>query len=72
MAAAQYNLGRYYSDGEFVAVNWAEAVRWFRKAAEPNLAVAQRDLGNCYFSGQGVKQDSVTAVKWYRKSAEQR
>ena len=31
----------------------AEAVKWYRKAAEQNLAVAQYNLGVCY-DGRGV------------------
>ena len=35
-------------DGEGVAKDQVEAVKWFRKAAEQNLAEAQYDLGLCY------------------------
>jgi len=48
-----------------------EAVKWFRKAAEQNIALAQFDLGICYDNGQGVAKDEVEAVKWFRKAAEQ-
>jgi len=30
-----------------------EAVKWFRKAAEQNLADAQYNLGVCYAKGEG-------------------
>jgi TPR repeat protein len=48
-----------------------EAVKWYRKAAEQNVAEAQYNLGVCYDKGQGVAKDLVEAVKWWRKAAEQ-
>ena len=53
------------------AKNYAEAVKWFRKAAEQGNAGAQCGLGFCYEEGQGVPQNYREAVKWYRKAAEQ-
>jgi TPR repeat protein len=49
----------------------AEAVKWFRKAAEQNYDAAQNDLGVCYAQGKGVRKDYAEAVKWWRKAAEQ-
>jgi len=42
----------------------AEAVRWYRKAAEQGHAIAQHNLGVMYEEGQGVPQDFVSAYKW--------
>ncbi|MBQ7217561.1 MAG: SEL1-like repeat protein [Synergistaceae bacterium] len=66
-AIAQYNLGVKYHN----AKNYAEAVKWYRKAAEQGYAMAQFNLGYMYDQGYGVRQDYVGAVKWYHKSAEQ-
>ena len=49
----------------------AEAVKWYRKAAEQGYAKAQYNLGVVYAQGQGVAKDDAEAVKWYRKAAEQ-
>ena len=49
-----------------------EAVRWYRKAADQNLALAENSLGACYSNGQGVAKDQAEAVKWFRKAAEQK
>ena len=57
--------------GDGVSKDPAEAVRWYRKAAEQGDAQAQNDLGRCYATGTGVPQDAVEAVAWYRKAAEQ-
>ncbi len=54
-----------------MAKNEAEAVKWFRKAAEQNLAIAQTSLGVRYYTDQGVTTNYVEAVKWLRKAAEQ-
>ena len=51
--------------------DYAEAVRWFRKAAEQGHAGAQSNLGVMYKNGQGVKRDHAEAVRWFRKAAEQ-
>ena len=64
-------LFRSYSSGSGVVKDDAEAVKWFRKAAEQGLADAQLNLGNKYFDGNGVAKDEAEAVKWFRKAAEQ-
>ena len=43
----------------------AEAVRWYRLAAEQGDATAQFNLGLMYDKGQGVLKDSVLAHMWY-------
>ena len=49
----------------------AEAVRWYRLAAEQGHAAAQFTLGNMYDEGEGVPEDDAEAVRWYRLAAEQ-
>ena len=46
-ADAQYNLKVAYGTGEGVAQDDAEAVRWYRLAAEQGNAGAQLALGSC-------------------------
>ena len=48
-----------------------ESAKWYRKAAEQDIASAQFTLGQYYFEGTGVKKDYEEAVKWWRKAAEQ-
>ena len=50
--------------------NRAEAVKWYRRAAEKGHAEAQQNLGVCYFNGWGVAKNAAEAVKWFRKAAE--
>ncbi len=70
-ADAQFNLGVMYENGQGVPQGYAEAVKWYRKAAEQGFAPAQHNLGVMYQKGQGVPQGEAEAVKWWRKAAEQ-
>jgi hypothetical protein len=60
-----------YYTGQGVPQDYAEAAKWYRKAAEQGIDEAQFNLGLMYDKGQGVLQDYAEAVKWYRKAAEQ-
>ncbi len=66
-AQAQFVVGCFFEGCE----DYAEAVKWYRRAAEQGYVDAQNNLGECYESGQGVEQNYDKAVKWYRKAAEQ-
>lgn len=71
-AVAQYNLALMYDDGEGVAKDAKEAVRWYRKAAEQGHPRAQNNLGASYETGVGVdRSDYAEALRWYRKAAAQ-
>ena len=65
-AEAQFNLGVRYDTGEGVPQDYAEAVRWYRLAADQRHANVQINLGNRYANGEGVPQDYVQAHTWYR------
>jgi hypothetical protein len=60
-----------FTNGTGVPENDAEAVRWYRLAAEQGNASAQYNLGNMYDSGEGVPENDAEAVRWYRLAAEQ-
>ena len=68
---AQFELAQRYAVGNEVRQNNAEAVKWYRKAAEQDYADAQFELARCYDTGCGVRKNDVEAAKWYRKAAEQ-
>jgi TPR repeat protein len=57
--------------GEGVTRDYAEALKWYRKAAEQGEANAQSNLGVMYHEGEGTARDYAEAVKWWRKAAEQ-
>ena len=60
-----------YSEGRGVLKDDAEAVKWYRLAAEQGFAAAQNNLGVTYANGEGVPQDDAEAVRWYRLAAGQ-
>ena len=60
-----------YANGRGVAKDDAQAVAWYRKAADQGLAHAQDNLGRMYANGRGVAKDDAQAVAWYRKAADQ-
>ena len=68
---AQNELGNCYLGGNGVAQDYAEAVKWYRRAAEQLHAFAEYNLGWCYFNGKGISQNYIEAVRWFRGAAEQ-
>ncbi len=70
-AGAQSALGLKYASGAGVPEDDAEAVRWYRLAAEQGHAEAQWLLGSMYGDGDGVPQDDVLAYMWFTVSGAQ-
>ena len=70
-APVRFHANSCYFNGEGVAQNWKEAVRWYRKAAERGNAYAQFNLGLSYYYGEGISKNLDEALKWFRKAAEQ-
>ena len=56
-------------NGPGVPQDYAEAVKWYRKAAERGDALAQNNLGFMYDYGQGVPEDDLLAHIWYNLAA---
>jgi hypothetical protein len=54
-----------YDKGRGVPEKNAEAVKWYRKAAEQGYARAQTSLGVMYAMGTGVSKDYVKAYMWW-------
>jgi len=70
-AEAQFNLGSKYDRGDGVPKDYAEALKWYSRAAEEDDVKAQVNLGFMYDHGRSVPQDFSKAAIWYRKAAEQ-
>jgi uncharacterized protein len=68
-AAAQTSLGLMLEKGQGVPRSPAEAVQWYRLAAEQGYATAQVNLGLMYGKGLGVAQDEVRAYMWFMLAA---
>jgi hypothetical protein len=56
-------------NGEGVARDYAEALTWFRKAAEQGDEQAQYNLGAMYGNGRGVPQDYMRSYFWFSLAA---
>ena len=63
-AEAQSSLGSMYAKGEGVTQDDAEAVRWYRLAAQQEHVTAQVMPGRHYATGGGDAPDRVTAHMW--------
>jgi uncharacterized protein len=59
-----------YESGNGVVQDYAEAVRWYRLAAEQGFANAQNNLGVTYETGQGVLQNNILSHMWYNIASE--
>jgi TPR repeat protein len=53
-AEAMFNKGYAYQYGQGVSKDYAQAVSWYRKAAEAGNAGGMNNLGYMYFNGLGV------------------
>lgn len=63
-----YRLGRMCEDGRGLKRDFAQAVIWYRKAAEAGNPAAMVKLGGAYNFGRGVKKDEGVAARWYRRA----
>ena len=66
-----HNLAVAYAEGTGVKKDYAEASRWFLKAANLGLSDSQFNLAVLYERGLGVPQNLVDAYKWYSIAAAQ-
>jgi TPR repeat protein len=71
---AMVYVGEYFDSAEAqfsgIPKDDAQAVNWYRKAAEAGSAKGMGNLGSLYAAGRGVEQDTWQAMRWYRKAAE--
>ncbi|MSO21522.1 MAG: sel1 repeat family protein [Acidobacteria bacterium] len=70
-ADSQFRLGSLYGGGLGVPQDTAEAVKWYRMAAEQGVVEAANILGVTYqMGGRGFPADFAEALKWHRVAAE--
>ena len=60
-AAAQYELGEFYYDGQRTPRDLPQALHWFEQASLQGNAQAQLRLGSMFFRGEGVPANNVQA-----------
>jgi hypothetical protein len=67
-SGAQYSMGmHYYSGSEEVKQDYAEALKWFKKAE--GFANADYEVGQMYLNGLGAAQDYEKGAHWLKKVA---
>jgi localization factor PodJL len=66
-----HDLGVYFARGQDASTDEAAAFRWFRQAAEFNLADSQFNLGVLYQQGRGVSASAEEALFWFMLAARQ-
>jgi V8-like Glu-specific endopeptidase len=70
-ARAQFDIGFMHAYGWGFQRNSAEAITWYRKAADQGLEVAQHFLGLAYVNGEGVRPDDAEAARWFARAGAQ-
>ena len=70
-AAAQYDVGVLYAQGQGLVQDYASAATWFRAAAAQGNVAAEYNLGVLYAQGLGVAASQTEAINWYRSAAAQ-
>jgi V8-like Glu-specific endopeptidase len=70
-ARAEFDIGFMHAYGWGVPRNPADAIAWYRKAADQGLAVAQHFLGLAFSNGDGVRPDDAEAARWFARAAAQ-
>ena len=60
-----------YSRGQGIPRDDAEAIRWYRLAAEEGNPEAKYSLGVMYSKGQGTPQDYTEAIFWFKQLADE-
>jgi TPR repeat protein len=69
-AIAQVYVAGIYQYGLVSAINYAEAFKWYERAARQDNVDGQIGLGVLYSLGQGVEENPVEAYKWLRIAAD--
>lgn len=70
MAPAQVGLGRLYALGLGISRNDAEAIKWYRLAAEQGDPDGMSSLAHKYRFSSPPLQNNEQALAWYRRAAE--
>jgi TPR repeat protein len=69
-AKAQFAVAEAYRTGKGVNEDFAQALYWYRAAAEQGNISAQNNLGTMFQNGVGTEESPSMAAFWYRRAAE--
>ena len=68
-AEAQFSRGLSFAC-EGATQDYAQAMLWYRKAADQSHSLAQFNLALMYATGQGVPRDTAQSKVWMQRSAD--
>jgi uncharacterized RDD family membrane protein YckC len=68
-ASAMNNIGYLYEQGIGVQVDYAEAMKWYRRAADLGYGEAMYNIGMMFVRGLGRPVDYAAAMESFRKAA---
>ena len=71
-AVAERDIGLMYFDGNGLARDGHEAVKWFLLSARQGQIGAQMNLGVAYAVGEGIERNLTQAYLWFSAAASQR
>jgi len=63
-----YYLGYMYQYGLGISKDYADAYKYYKKAAASDNAMAYYQLATLYANGNGVNKDEIKALDYYKKS----
>lgn len=67
---AMFYLGRVWEEMEGFPHDYAQAMEWYRKAAESSSGPGAWSLGRLYEFGRGAAADPAEAQRWYKRALE--
>jgi TPR repeat protein len=70
-AAISPDQAQINGDNAMGGERYAEAMRWYREAADGGNAAAETEIGHLYQHGLGLPADYSEAMRWYLKAASQ-
>lgn len=63
-----YTVGNLYLSAQGTRQNYAEALKWFIRAADLGAGQAAYRIGEMYMNGQGVRRNLQAAIEWFAKA----
>lgn len=70
-ASAQYLIGKYYENGQFLPVDDDRAADWLARGAEQGFPHAEYELALLHIEGRGVPKDLEEANRLMESAAQQ-
>ena len=61
-------IGKFYTEGFGVNLDYDKAFEWYMKGIEKNDTYGHYEVGYSYHHGYGIKQNSKSAVEFYESA----